>query len=136
MCRLPLASLLLELLLPAARLASAEAAAFIRAINLNGPALTIDGRAWEAGATAPDFKTRIEDTGGETVSFTVKQSQDYLNGEFTRWAKVATPAMAIVRAVTENHGGVASLTSVLGEGTVAELRFPATEAALSSQSGT
>ncbi len=39
-------------------------------------------------ATAPDFKTRIEDTGGETVSFTVKQSQDYLNGEFTRWAKV------------------------------------------------
>jgi tripartite-type tricarboxylate transporter receptor subunit TctC len=39
-------------------------------------------------ATAPDFKTRIEDTGGETVSFTVKESQDYLNGEFTRWAKV------------------------------------------------
>jgi len=34
---------------------SAEAV-FHRAINLNGPALTIDGRAWEAGATAKDFK--------------------------------------------------------------------------------
>ena len=31
-------------------------ATFHRAINLNGPALTIDGRAWEAGATAKDFK--------------------------------------------------------------------------------
>ncbi len=56
MCRLPLASLLLVLLLPATRLAAAEAATFMRAINLNGPAVTIDGRSWEAGAAAPDFK--------------------------------------------------------------------------------
>jgi hypothetical protein len=35
---------------------SAEPARFVRAINLNGPALTIDGRAWEAGADAADFK--------------------------------------------------------------------------------
>ena len=39
-------------------------------------------------AAAPDFKTRIEDTGGEAVAMTTKQAGDYLNGEFTRWAKV------------------------------------------------
>ena len=42
--------------LGAASLAGAEAR-FVRGINLNGPALTIDGRAWEAGSTAPDLKT-------------------------------------------------------------------------------
>ena len=41
----------------AVALAAAEPARFVRAINLNGPALTIDGRAWEAGAAAADFKT-------------------------------------------------------------------------------
>jgi tripartite-type tricarboxylate transporter receptor subunit TctC len=39
-------------------------------------------------ATQPDFRKRIEDIGGEVTSMTVKQSSDYLNGEFTRWAKV------------------------------------------------
>jgi hypothetical protein len=39
----------------AARLVAAEAV-FVRGINLNGPALTIDGRSWESGATATDFK--------------------------------------------------------------------------------
>ena len=39
-------------------------------------------------ATLPDFRQKIEDIGGETVSMTQKQSIDYLNGEFTRWAKV------------------------------------------------
>ena len=39
-------------------------------------------------ATMPDFKARIEGTGGEVVSLTAKQSSDYLNSEFTRWAKV------------------------------------------------
>src|SRR6185436_7931515 len=38
-----------------AALPAAEAT-FLRAINLNGPALTIDGHAWEAGAEAKDFK--------------------------------------------------------------------------------
>ena len=38
------------------RLVAAEAKS-LRAINLNGPALTIDGRAWEAGGAAKDFKT-------------------------------------------------------------------------------
>ena len=39
-------------------------------------------------ATLPDFRQKIEDIGGEAVSMTQKQSIDYLNGEFTRWAKV------------------------------------------------
>ena len=39
-------------------------------------------------ATQPDFRKRIEDIGGEVTSMTVRQSSDYLNGEFTRWAKV------------------------------------------------
>lgn len=39
-------------------------------------------------ATLPDFRARIEDTGGEVASMTLKQSSDYLNAEFTRWAKV------------------------------------------------
>ncbi|MDP3069291.1 MAG: c-type cytochrome domain-containing protein, partial [Opitutaceae bacterium] len=43
-------------LLAAGTIAAAEPAQFVRAINLNGPALTIDGRAWEAGAGAADFK--------------------------------------------------------------------------------
>ncbi len=37
------------------RLDAAEST-FLRAINLNGPALTIDGRAWEAGSETKDFK--------------------------------------------------------------------------------
>jgi tripartite-type tricarboxylate transporter receptor subunit TctC len=39
-------------------------------------------------ATLPDFKARIEDTGGEVASMTLQQSSDYLNAEFVRWAKV------------------------------------------------
>ncbi|MGA0569079.1 tripartite tricarboxylate transporter substrate binding protein [Variovorax sp. VNK109] len=39
-------------------------------------------------ATLPDFRTRIEDTGGEVSSMSLKESNDYLNAEFTRWAKV------------------------------------------------
>ena len=39
-------------------------------------------------ATQPDFRQRIEGLGGEVVSMTARQSADYLNGEFTRWAKV------------------------------------------------
>ena len=39
-------------------------------------------------ATLPDFRKRIEDIGGEALSMSVKESNDYLNNEFTRWAKV------------------------------------------------
>jgi tripartite-type tricarboxylate transporter receptor subunit TctC len=39
-------------------------------------------------ATLPEFRARIEDTGGEVSSMTLAQSRDYLNAEFTRWAKV------------------------------------------------
>lgn len=39
-------------------------------------------------ATQPDFRKKIEDIGGEVVSMTRKQAVDYLDGEFTRWAKV------------------------------------------------
>ncbi|MES2973826.1 MAG: tripartite tricarboxylate transporter substrate binding protein [Pseudomonadota bacterium] len=39
-------------------------------------------------ATLPDFRARIEETGGEVSSMTLRQSSDYLNGEFTRWSKV------------------------------------------------
>ncbi|HAV61858.1 MAG TPA: hypothetical protein DCY13_05795, partial [Verrucomicrobiales bacterium] len=42
------------LLGPASGLAAAEVT-FVRAINLNGPALTIDGRAWEADQGAANF---------------------------------------------------------------------------------
>lgn len=38
--------------------------------------------------TAADFRQRIEDTGGEVASMTLKESSDYLNAEFVRWAKV------------------------------------------------
>lgn len=38
--------------------------------------------------TLPDFKGRIEDTGGEVASMTLKQSSDYLDAEFARWTKV------------------------------------------------
>ena len=36
----------------------------------------------------PDFKGRVEDTGGEVASMTLKQSSDYLDAEFARWTKV------------------------------------------------
>jgi tripartite-type tricarboxylate transporter receptor subunit TctC len=39
-------------------------------------------------ATQPDFRKRVEDIGGEATSLSVKEVGDYLNGEFTRWAKV------------------------------------------------
>ena len=39
-------------------------------------------------ATLPDFRSRIEDLGGEVVSTTTQQANDYLNQEFTRWSKV------------------------------------------------
>ena len=38
------------------RSARAAEATLVRALNLNGPALAIDGRAWEASAGAKDFK--------------------------------------------------------------------------------
>jgi tripartite-type tricarboxylate transporter receptor subunit TctC len=39
-------------------------------------------------AVQPEYRNRIEDTGGQAVGMTLAQSQDYLQGEFTRWAKV------------------------------------------------
>ena len=39
-------------------------------------------------AAQPDFRKRIEDIGGEVVGMSVKDTGDYLTGEFTRWAKV------------------------------------------------
>lgn len=39
-------------------------------------------------ATLPDFRSRIEDIGGEVVSQTLPQASAYLDAEFTRWAKV------------------------------------------------
>jgi tripartite-type tricarboxylate transporter receptor subunit TctC len=36
----------------------------------------------------PDFKGRVEDTGGEVASLTLKQSSDYLDAEFARWSRV------------------------------------------------
>lgn len=39
-------------------------------------------------ARAPDFRARIEGTGGQVASMTLQESSDYLNAEFTRWAKV------------------------------------------------
>lgn len=39
-------------------------------------------------AAQPDFRARIEDIGGETVSMSTRQAGDYLEAEFVRWAKV------------------------------------------------
>lgn len=39
-------------------------------------------------ARASDFRARIEGTGGQVASMTLQESSDYLNAEFTRWAKV------------------------------------------------
>jgi len=38
--------------------------------------------------TLPDFRARIEDTGGDVASLSLKESADYLNAEYVRWAKV------------------------------------------------
>ena len=39
-------------------------------------------------AAIPEFRSRIEDTGGEVATLSLKESADCLQGEFTRWAKV------------------------------------------------
>jgi tripartite-type tricarboxylate transporter receptor subunit TctC len=39
-------------------------------------------------STLPEFRARIEDTGGEVAALSLKESSDYLQAEFTRWAKV------------------------------------------------
>lgn len=39
-------------------------------------------------AASPDFKGRVEDTGGDVAGMTLRQSSDYLDAEFVRWAKV------------------------------------------------
>jgi len=39
-------------------------------------------------ATLSDFRQRIEDIGGEVASMSLKQSNDYLNTEYARWARV------------------------------------------------
>jgi tripartite-type tricarboxylate transporter receptor subunit TctC len=39
-------------------------------------------------AQAPDFRARVEGTGGQVASMTLAQSNDYLNAEFARWAQV------------------------------------------------
>jgi len=39
-------------------------------------------------AASPDFKARVEETGGDVASMNLKQSSDYLDAEFVRWAKV------------------------------------------------
>lgn len=39
-------------------------------------------------AAAPDFRARIEETGGEAVAMTTRQSSDYLNNEYKRWSQV------------------------------------------------
>lgn len=39
-------------------------------------------------ATTPDFRARIEGLGGQAASMGLKESSDYLNTEFARWAKV------------------------------------------------
>lgn len=44
--------------------------------------------ALRAMAQASDFRARVEGTGGEVASLTRKESSDYLDAEFTRWAKV------------------------------------------------
>lgn len=44
--------------------------------------------ALRAMAQTPDFRARVEGTGGEVASMTLQESRDYLNAEFTRWAKV------------------------------------------------
>jgi tripartite-type tricarboxylate transporter receptor subunit TctC len=39
-------------------------------------------------AAAPDFRQRIEDTGGEPAALTLAESSAYLDAELARWAKV------------------------------------------------
>jgi hypothetical protein len=48
-------------------IAAAEDASFYRAINLNGPALTIDGHAWESSNGARDFKAQGKTFENQTV---------------------------------------------------------------------
>ena len=67
--------------LVALRLGAAEAT-FVRAINLNGPALTIDGRTWAAGATAADFKQTGKTFANQKV--TLKPPTDAARAEMIR----------------------------------------------------
>jgi tripartite-type tricarboxylate transporter receptor subunit TctC len=39
-------------------------------------------------AALPDFRTRVEEAGGEALALTPKQTDDYLKAEFARWSKV------------------------------------------------
>jgi tripartite-type tricarboxylate transporter receptor subunit TctC len=52
------------------------------------PILEKVNAALRAMAQAPDFRARIEGMGGSVASMTLKESNDYLNTEFTRWSKV------------------------------------------------
>jgi len=52
------------------------------------PVLEKLNAALRAMAQSPDFRARVEGTGGEVASMTLKESGDYLDAEFTRWAKV------------------------------------------------
>src|SRR5688500_3662754 len=67
--------------LAALRLGAAEAT-FVRAFNLNGPALAIDGRAWEAAATAADFKATGKAFANQKV--TLKPPTDAARAEMIR----------------------------------------------------
>jgi hypothetical protein len=69
-------------LAPALPSAASEPARFVRAINLNGSALTIDGRAWEAGATAADFKATGKFFANQKVA--LKPATDTARAEMIR----------------------------------------------------
>jgi hypothetical protein len=69
------------LALAAVHLTAAEAT-FLRAINLNGPALTIDGRAWEAGAAAADFKATGKNFANQKIA--LKPTTDAARADMIR----------------------------------------------------
>jgi hypothetical protein len=82
MRRPAVAALALAFLAGMAAAFAAEPARFVRAINLNGPALTIDGRAWEAGTTAADFKATGKPFANQRVA--LKPPTDAARAEMIR----------------------------------------------------
>ncbi len=76
------ARLLLLLSLVALLSARAEEAQFYRAINLNGPELSIDGRTFEADAAAPNFAAKAQ--GFENQSVLLKPATDSARAKMLR----------------------------------------------------
>ncbi|MFY8200161.1 MAG: hypothetical protein ACOVLE_05795, partial [Pirellula staleyi] len=87
-------------LIAAPVLARQEPASFHRAINLNGPALTIDGHPWESG-TADDLKTTSKSFENQNVP--LKPSTDPSRAKMIRSSRWGQPVELTVTNLPEGR---------------------------------